>query len=1069
MNTRKMSKILLLSVLASSSAPAWAANVYAPTAPDNDTNVPPRNLSTIGPASAELFTTYVGSQATLSPLGFYVSNDPNTPAFGGINTGTNGTAGFYAYGPFNGHYAAGLLEASGTTDSRLYLKLRNDTGGSLSRLLVSYDLEQWRDGARVNQMGLRYSPVWNDFSSYSDVVTTATTSPLGNPSTAAAVNPPAVQSVTAFIALPVVLTNGTSGFLRWGYSSPGSGSRDGFGPTNIKIVPLGSGTSTLVRSGTTGTNWFASGSWTTPSYVWAGTANNAQFTNTALSPVILDGNATAVDVLFNDSFTITDSSTPVLTVTGIINVAAGETGTIDSKLDTPYGVFKLGDGELVVSEVVTTKGISVLDGTLSLGADNAINKANSLSVNNASGAVFKTAGFDVTVDALIAPEDADNVVDLGSSGSSILTIDMDIASTASYRGSIIGSDAGAKIVKEGAGRQRFRSSTKTYAATTVVNEGQLELTQNADLPNTADVKLNGVTSLTASPDTHGTLLLSNDGGTDKTFTIGSSVTIDIKGGAIAAEAAVTADSITLPNNIAFDTTDIGGVNPAHNNIDSDATSGGIKTDFILTGNLTGGGFRKVGDGFLRLNPTTGSNTNDYLEIRNGIVVAEKTGAITKDLYFQDKANDRVLEVQANTVVTYLDGNSPDPDIPQDVIDFPGGLMKATAFLDIPSGKTFTVDYDAEFIPTTSEENKPSFEGNIRGVSSTYGTFIKDGTGTERLTTWPKTGAVTYTVNDGVLQVSFNGRIQNAARIDVNRQPAADTGGQLRLSTGVSSLGSIANATYNFGGTLYLNTLGRTIAGIVVDNAGFGTKGALRFDPSTGVQFGALASAVEIASEADIHINGLEKVFYLDGALTGSATLHTSGGGQVVINGTASGFGGDIKQDNGSVWVASGKTLGTLATTDVTVGDTTSNDNAELGGAGTVAGNVTVTSKGLLAGAEGVTYVLGEPQGNGVWAPVGPLTITGNVNVNTGATVVPDLTVTPTPVSVGGNMVFGANWKVDLKGATLASGDYDLFVLASGKTVTGSPTTVTFVNGSNTPTATIAVKGLTVKTVTIRVP
>ncbi|WP_075088398.1 hypothetical protein [Verrucomicrobium spinosum] len=118
----------------------------------------------------------------------------------------------------------------------------------------------------------------------------------------------------------------------------------------------------------------------------------------------LDASASVVDILFNDSFTISKSSgSPVLTTSGIINVAASEVGTIAVDLDSVYGIYKLGAGELVLSAVNSSDigGVNVLQGTLTLGIDNAINAANKLSVNNGT---FKTNGYDVTVEALWPPK-----------------------------------------------------------------------------------------------------------------------------------------------------------------------------------------------------------------------------------------------------------------------------------------------------------------------------------------------------------------------------------------------------------------------------------------------------------------------------------------------------------------------------------------------------------------------------------------------------------------------------------------------------------------------------------------
>lgn len=1024
MNTRKVSKILLLSVLASSSAPAWAANVYAPTSPDNDSNVPPRNLTSLSPSTPELFTSFTGNQATLAALGFFVSNDPNTPAFGGIDTGSNGTAGFYAYGPYNSHYTLGLLEASGSTDSRAYLKLKNDTGASVSRILVSYDIEQWRDGARVNQIGLRYSPTYNGFSSYSDVVTTSTTSPLGNPATAAAVSPPVSQAVSALVTLPTALAANDKGYLRWGYSSPGSGSRDGFGPTNIKIVPLATGTP-RTRSGTTGTNWFATNAWT--SYTWAGSANNAVFTNTALSPVNLDASASVVDILFNDSFTISKSSgTPVLTTSGIINVAASEVGTIAVDLDSVYGIYKLGAGELVLSAVSSSDvgGVNVLEGTLTLGIDNAINPANKLSVNNGT---FKTNGYDVTVEALVASESSSNIVNLGSSGGSVLTVDMDVTSTASFRGLIIGTDATAKILKKGNGTLRFRSSPKTYSAITQVDEGVLEVTQNAELTNTADVIVRGETSLDADPDQHGTLYITNDSGSNESFTFGSSVVIDVKGGEIEFET-TDDEELTLTNGIAFDSTDITGANEAHNNIKAEDD-----TIVRLTGVLSGaGGLRKTGSGDLII--SNASNTLASVEVRNGSLELASGASIggasagQGRLYIKDEANTRTFVFHDNLTVAWLEASAP------------AAPAANTGFLDIPSTKTLTVNQTAVLDTNdedgdldTAEELKPSYDIALSGS----GNFVKDGNGTLKFTNNAKTLVGSVTVAKGVLQVSKNGVISDTG-VTVN------SGGQLRLSTGVDDLADIADATYTFGGNIVLNSTQRDVSGVIT-SSGFGHLGGLRFDPDNGIQYAVLTNNIVINSASDIHVNGTEKILFLTGAISGSANLNRTGGGTVVIEGDSS-YSGALTLTNGTTSIDFSNAAHSLDASSVTVA-TGAELGAEAANVGKITGNISVSAGGHLSKGEvldGLGAVIG-------YLPVGPLKGAGNLAVaaTSGANVTAiGVDVTATPVTIDGTVALPDDLVIDLNNA----GTFGFYTLIDGGS--GSAT----LNGGSTPVSITAASG-----------
>lgn len=1030
----------------------------------------------------EDFSSFHGTTGTL-PAGIIANGVYVTPTFGALqwrdfDNGKSNAAGFFSFAntdpidlvnpdetdpdDWSSARSFGIHEESGIKDTRFFLKFKNTTGSSLERVIVNYQVQQWRKGARDNSISLKYNNVHTGFSSVDELAFTA--APQGGsvaPLNLDGTDPANYEDVRQLVIFPSPIANYTGsdtigagvGYFRWQYSSPGSGSRKSFGITNIDIARVESGTNNA-WTGNANDSWTASNKWTSPA-TWGGTTYNAHFNNAAKSPVDLLAAVDAVDLYFQDSLTITSTGgTPKITLSGVINVASGKVGTISVPVDTTeYGILKIGTGEAILNgNNPNVNGIAVNAGTLTVGANAVINPANRLTL--ATG-TFNVNNQDVTVDGVTAP--ATGTVTLGNGTNNTLTLDLQNSSSASLRGQITGTDTGDTVLKKGPGVQRFRAAPLTYYAKTQVDEGSLQITQTSGLTNTSAVTLNGVTGEDEDPDIHGDLLFANDGsGGAKTFKLGQGTTgvnIALNGGSISADGV---SAITLQNNLVLGADDTSSpVRPAHNNISAKGS-----TAFTLTGVLSGAEFRKVGEGTLTLGGSS-ANTHAATEIRNGTLVAGKANALGGgELYFQDKANiSRVLRVTENVTVSYLDGNSPDPEDPNDDL-LP---QQATAFIDIPSSRSFTVDYDAE--EESSEEVKPSFQGNIRGVSSTYGTFIKDGTGTQRFTIWPKTFAGAYQVKDGVLQVSYNGRITGATGgILVDHQTSVTTGGQLRLSTGVSNPANIANATYNFGGTLTLQSTGRTIASPVTTGDGWGVLGGLRFDPSTGVQYGALASAVTIPStkSGDIHVNGIQKEFRLTGTFSGDGTLLRSGGGRLVIGGTSTGFGGPITLNNGATVINSGVTVGDNSDTAraVAVGATSGDDRAELGGAGTIYGAVTVRARGLLSQGEGAA---GDPPvANGVWAPVGDLKVNGNLTVEDDAVWVEDLD-NADRVTVSGTFTLPhtsnvADFVIDLNGSGEVTESY-VIGWANATNFTSTPISLTAANIRNAPedvtTATIS--------------
>jgi hypothetical protein len=175
------------------------------------------------PADFKVDATASSSAADVRKLGTFAAAVSQTARVGGANLSTSAANGIYNFGAGTtstggsdraiGFLASGAATASGN----LYAQLTNGTGGSLSGLQISYNVEKYRNGS--NAAGFRiqmyYSTDGSSWTSAGADFLTAFTADANNSGFTTA--PGATTAVTGKV-LSVVIPDGTDFYLAWNYS-----------------------------------------------------------------------------------------------------------------------------------------------------------------------------------------------------------------------------------------------------------------------------------------------------------------------------------------------------------------------------------------------------------------------------------------------------------------------------------------------------------------------------------------------------------------------------------------------------------------------------------------------------------------------------------------------------------------------------------------------------------------------------------------------------------------------------------------------------------------------------------
>ncbi|RRJ96430.1 hypothetical protein Ga0100231_021420 [Opitutaceae bacterium TAV4] len=919
------------------------------------------------------FSGFNGTSGSL-PDGFFAEAEQSSPPFvpggaGGTVTGSDGTIGFRTFRDpastedLNKRWF-GILEGSGLGDSRLFAEIKNTSGNAITALRVKYRAAIWRDGARENSIRLKYNTSTGGFSSVPDSdVWVAPINAGGN--IAYDGNLPAYSSQReVVIVLPSPLANNATAYLRWQYSTnSGSGTRDGLGITDIEIEAVPTGGVQLPWDGGNG-NW-SSANWDGDNWI---SGRKAVFSN-ANNTISVNGNFVVNGIEFGATNVALANGSGNLLFSGTVNIPnSAHTATITATINGA-DLVKQGAGTLVLG------GNANLTGDLKV-YEGAVNTASTFTVSNTArvdlgnSTTFKLGG-NLTVRGLTGSESGTVNID-----GAVLTLKQE-GSNVSYRGAIIGNG---DIIKTGVGLQEFQTTTKAYTGETAIVQGTLAVTRNGILTHTEAIKVYGPATEDENGNDnldYGELLLNRDG----LYTFGSALTnlpiITLDGGWLATDTNLV---VTLANPVVL-------VIPTGADLDAQGRpdlgnqifARGATGSLTLNGAITGeGGFRKQGQGTLTL-ASAGNTYTGGTNVRNGTLVVPATGSLgSGPLLFTNDEDTRTLILNADSTVSLLDGNSPDPA--------EAGVNNA--FLQIASGKTLTVNQadDVYYDDEVGEwvENDTRFQGDITGA----GNFVKSGRGYLRFSRYAKTLTGTVTVSQGVLDVSAPAALASVASITVEQ------GGQLRLSTNGEGV------EYGFGGLVYLGSTQRAIGGNVQDDRGLGILGGLRYDPAAGVHSATLFSGVVVTANSDIHVDGQEKVFTLAGDLssTGSYDLTRTGGGTVVITGTATGYAGTFTLLNGATVINT--VLGQIGgEVDITVGATVgAAAPASLSGTGAVVGSVAYASNATIV-VDGSTPVL---------------TINGNLDLGTA-------TIDTGNVGTGTYNLFAVTGTADISSVTIVGG------------------------------------------------
>jgi autotransporter-associated beta strand protein len=211
---------------------------------------------------------------------------------------------------------------------------------------------------------------------------------------------------------------------------------------------------------------------------------------------------------------------------------------------------------------------------------------------------------------------------------------------------------------------------------------------------------------------------------------------------------------------------------------------------------------------------------------------------------------------------------------------------------------------------------------LREAWSGPGGIVKSGAGVASFTGDGKTFSGPIVVEQGVLAFTQPSAPGTSAGTSV--QP----GGQVRLTSANDEFGA---RTYAFGGMLSLAGAGRTG---VEPAENLGLLGALRYEPGSESNRAVVASPVEIAAAAGIHVSHESNEMELSGALTGASPIAKSGAGTLVLGGVGSTYSGTIEVDTGVLRVDGAFAAASVASVAATTVEGCGRLGG-IGGAGTV--------------------------------------------------------------------------------------------------------------------------------------
>ncbi len=202
----------------------------------------------------ENFNDYRGSSTTL-PGNFFIAWDDGriSEPYQGVNTGA-----LTAYTSDGIDHSFGIRERNPVNlrDSRLFFEFTNNTGSAITGFMVSYDVEAWFVGDRLNRIRLKYDDMLTSLDRPTfevDVFSTDNPAPAGTPAGTNLDGSLASNrtTVSGFVDLSTLddgtgnffgpLADGETAYFRWQFSNTSGDAgtdRSGLGINNLSITPV---------------------------------------------------------------------------------------------------------------------------------------------------------------------------------------------------------------------------------------------------------------------------------------------------------------------------------------------------------------------------------------------------------------------------------------------------------------------------------------------------------------------------------------------------------------------------------------------------------------------------------------------------------------------------------------------------------------------------------------------------------------------------------------------------------------------------------------------------------------
>jgi endonuclease G len=190
-------------------------------------------------------------QTVVRTVGTYAGAVSATELAGGANLSTSAQNGIYNFG--SGTNATGadraigfLSSSNGTKSGNLYAQLVNNTGGNLTGLQVSYDVEKYRNGSNPAGFSLQlyYS---TDGTAWTSAGATFLTSFSANTDNSGFTTAPGATVSISNQTLNATIPNGSNFYLAWNYSVTSgttTSNAQGLAIDNISILGLNAGGAT---------------------------------------------------------------------------------------------------------------------------------------------------------------------------------------------------------------------------------------------------------------------------------------------------------------------------------------------------------------------------------------------------------------------------------------------------------------------------------------------------------------------------------------------------------------------------------------------------------------------------------------------------------------------------------------------------------------------------------------------------------------------------------------------------------------------------------------------------------